>query len=79
MRCIEHGGVLDPFTLLTFQICDKVFVAGLEELIKNKGVHPLHIIGRAVLADSVDLIFFLLHCSQVRTGLVMACFDSNIL
>ena len=75
---IECGRVLDPFTIFPFQISKKVFADSLWEIIKNEGVHPLHSVGRAVLADGVSLDFLLLYCRQVCTDVFLKIFGSKV-
>ena len=74
----ECGRVLDPFTLLSFHIYEKLFEESPGELIKNKGVHTIHIVGCAIFADGVNLDFILLRCSQVRTDIVLELFESKV-
>ena len=38
----------------------------------------MHIIGRAILADGVNLGYIFLRFRQVRTDIVLACFKSKI-
>ena len=78
--CIEQGRNLGILTLIPFHICKEIFASSLVNIIKNKRVHPLYIVGlaAAILADGVDLEFFLLHCCQVGTEGVLSCFKSKI-
>ena len=78
VQYIERGRVIDTLIIFPFHICKKVFAAGLEEIIKNEGVHLMHVVGRAVLADNADLDFILLHCCQVRTDVFLTFFESKI-
>ena len=78
MRHIECGRDIDPFTLLAFQIREKVFTYILGEIIYNKGVHLLHVVGRAIFADGVDIDFILMSFCQVRMDVVLTCFKSKI-
>ena len=78
LSCIEHGGVLDPFTCLTFHICKKFFADSLGDLNKNKSVNMLHIVGRAALVDGIDLDFILLDFSWVCRDVVLECFKSKV-
>ena len=75
MRCIERHGVFYPFTLRPLHICKINYKAGLEELVKEEIFHLLHIVGRAVLTDDVDLDSLFLHYFQVCVDVILTCFE----
>ena len=75
---LNMAGSLIHSILCRFTSARNYFQTVLESSSKDKGVHLMHIIGRAILADGVNLGYIFLRFRQVRTDIVLACFNRKI-